>query len=128
MGPGVGARRRPRRDFCQNAVIDRGIALRENLGIEQPRAASTLLHGLKPGQTYHFTVSCVSAYDGTDELRESPPSLMSKPLTMPASDDAEWSVGEIIERAFGHGGSGGAVVNNQKMCRRASLVHYSLTP
>ena len=32
-------------------VIDRGIALRQNLGLSQPRTASTLIHGLAPGST-----------------------------------------------------------------------------
>lgn len=46
-GPG----RRNRRDFCENSVVDRGIALRKNLGLSQPDTASTLLHGLMPGVT-----------------------------------------------------------------------------
>jgi hypothetical protein len=53
----VGPGRRQRRDFCSNQVVDRGIALRFNLGLDQPRTASTLIHGLIPGLTYHFTVS-----------------------------------------------------------------------
>jgi hypothetical protein len=45
-------------------VVDRGIALRQHLGLAQPRTASTLVHGLTPGTTYHFTVSCIAAVQG----------------------------------------------------------------
>ena len=59
VGPAVA--RRHRRDFCANPVIDRGIALRQNLGLPVPDTASTLIHGLTPSVSYHFTVSCVAA-------------------------------------------------------------------
>jgi len=92
-----------RRDFCDNAVVDRGIALRRNLGLPDPRTASTLIHGLAPSVTYHFTVSCVAMVDG--ELRESPPSLASKPLEIPNVDDDDWHTSEIIDKVLSYGGA-----------------------
>ena len=35
MHSAVGPGRRQRRDFCQNRVVDRGIALRQNLDLPQ---------------------------------------------------------------------------------------------
>ncbi|EGB04300.1 hypothetical protein AURANDRAFT_67346 [Aureococcus anophagefferens] len=101
VGPAVA--RRHRRDFCANPVIDRGIALRQNLGLPVPDTASTLIHGLTPSVSYHFTVSCVAEID--DEIRESPPSLMSKPLEIPAIDDEDWNTGEIIEKVLSYSSS-----------------------
>ena len=49
---GLTRRRAPRRDFCDNSVVDRGIALRQHLGISQPLTASTLVHGLRPNIPY----------------------------------------------------------------------------
>ena len=98
VGPATG--RRQRRDFCKNSVVDRGIALRRNLALPQPRTASTLIHGLSPGVSYHFTVSCISEIDG--EIRESPPSLMSKPLDIPSVEEEEWNMGEILDKARAH--------------------------
>mmetsp|Transcript_17455 Transcript_17455/g.40126 ORF Transcript_17455/g.40126 Transcript_17455/m.40126 type:complete len:1268 (-) Transcript_17455:147-3950(-) len=94
-------RRKQRRDFCKNQVVDRGIALRMNLGLSQPRTTSTLIHGLSPGVTYHFTVSCIAEVQGA--LRESPPSLMSKPLDIPTADEDEWNMGEILDKVFAYG-------------------------
>ena len=79
--PGAG-RRPPRRDFCANEAVDRGVALRRHLNLPPPPCPSTLVHGLAPATTYRFAVSCVCAVDG--ELRESPPSLRSRPLEVPA--------------------------------------------
>ena len=45
---------------------------------------------------YHFTVSCISEIDG--EIRESPPSLMSKPLDIPSVEEEEWNMGEILDK------------------------------
>mmetsp|Transcript_37068 Transcript_37068/g.118855 ORF Transcript_37068/g.118855 Transcript_37068/m.118855 type:complete len:705 (-) Transcript_37068:662-2776(-) len=87
-----------RRDFCENAIVDRGIALRQNLGLPVPTTASTLVHGLKPSLTYHFTVSCIAIIDG--ELRESPQSLPSKPLDVPNVDDDDWRTSEIIDKVL----------------------------
>ena len=101
VGPAVS--RRHRRDFCANPVIDRGIALRQNLGLPVPETASTLIHGLTPSVSYHFTVSCVAEIDG--EIRESPPSLLSKPLEIPAIDDEDWNTGEIIEKVLSYSSS-----------------------
>ena len=87
-----------RRDFCDNEVVDRGIALRQNLGLPVPTTASTLVHGLKPSLTYHFTVSCIAIID--DELRESRPSLPSRPLEIPNVDDDDWHTSEIIDKVL----------------------------
>ena len=97
------AARRPsgRRDFCDNPVVDRGIALRRNLGLPTPEAASTLIHGLAPATSYHFTVACVAVVDG--DLRESPPSLASRPLEVPAVDDEDWNAGELLEKVLAYG-------------------------
>ena len=93
----------PRAPFlrCARQVVDRGIALRQNLGLHQPTTASTLIHGLIPGVTYHFTVSCIAHVQGA--LRESPPSLMSKPLDIPSVEEEEWNMGEILDKVFAYG-------------------------
>lgn len=92
---------RRRRDFCKNDVVDRGIALRQNLGLPVPVSASTLIHGLTPGLTYNFTVSCIAIID--TEIRESPPSLPSNALDIPAIDDDDWNTAEIIEKVLSYG-------------------------
>lgn len=98
--PGAG-RRAPRRDFCGNEAVDRGVALRRHLQLPPPPRPSTLVHGLAPAATYRFTVSCVCAVDG--ELRESPPSLRSRPLAVPAVDDEDWRTGELLEKVLMQG-------------------------
>lgn len=45
-------------------IIDRGIALRKNLGLPQSETASAIVHGLQAGEYYSFTVSCVAEVDG----------------------------------------------------------------
>ena len=121
--PGAG-RRPPRRDFCANEAVDRGVALRRHLNLPPPPCPSTLVHGLAPATTYRFAVSCVCAVDG--ELRESPPSLRSRPLEVPAVparveikfqawgtpptrsfptqvDEENWQTGELLEKVLTHG-------------------------
>lgn len=101
MNSAVGPGRRQRRDFCENNIIDRGIALRRNLGLNQPETVSTLVHGLTPGVTCHFTVSCIAEVQGC--MRESPPSLMSNALEIPSFEEEEWNMGEILDKVFAYG-------------------------
>mmetsp|Transcript_21059 Transcript_21059/g.32294 ORF Transcript_21059/g.32294 Transcript_21059/m.32294 type:complete len:615 (-) Transcript_21059:88-1932(-) len=91
----------PRRDFCHNPVVDRGIALRQNLKLPDPSTASTLIHGLKPSVTYHFTVSCVACANN-GELRESPPSLASKPLEIPNLEADDWTATDILDKVLSY--------------------------
>ena len=51
-----------------------------------------------PGTTFHFTVSCIGEVQGA--LRESPPSLMSRPLDIPSVEEEEWNMGEILDKVF----------------------------
>jgi len=90
-----------RRDFCSNGVVDRGIALRRNLGIEQPSMASTVVYGLLPGIRYHFTVSTVVEVDSA--MRESPPSLLSKAVDVPFLEEEDWNMGDLLDSVFGAG-------------------------
>lgn len=101
MNSAVGPGRRQRRDFCENNIVDRGIALRRNLGLNQPETTSTLVHGLSPGVTCHFTVSCIAEVQGC--IRESPPSLMSNALEIPSFEEEEWNMGEILDKVFAYG-------------------------
>ncbi len=77
--------RQPRRDFCRNQIMDRGVGLRENLGIPSPPKASTLISNLRPGCTYCFILYSTNEVDGI--LRNSPPSNISKPITIPQVKD-----------------------------------------
>ncbi|CAM9451184.1 unnamed protein product, partial [Phaeothamnion confervicola] len=87
--------RKPRRDFCRNPVVDRGVALRKNLGLPPPRTASVVIHNLIAGQTYSFTVSAVADIDGV--LSQSPPSCISKGVLVPLpKDESQWTVGGVL--------------------------------
>jgi hypothetical protein len=46
-------------------------------------------------------VSSIAEIQG--KVRESPPSLMSKPLEIPAVEEEEWNMGEILDKVFAHG-------------------------
>ncbi|CAM9307283.1 unnamed protein product [Ectocarpus sp. 12 AP-2014] len=90
----------PRRDFCRNQIIDRGIALRKNLCLPQSQTTSAIVHGLQAGDVYSFTVSCVAEVEGA--LRHSPPSCMSKPLLIPESkEDHQWRLGGMLQMVTG---------------------------
>eukprot|EP00953_Heterococcus_sp_UTEX-ZZ885_P041611 21222-Heterococcus_DN1.PRE.5 len=178
----TGMTRKPRRDFCRDGVVDRGIALRNSLSLQcrvasmsyayvnsqyvqdrittactaactsattavpfvscithttfadatdysllystdnnntAPRTASTIIHNLRPGQTYSFTVACVAEVGDTG-LQQSPPSAMSKQIFIPRikrahcscttdcttaaahytqlQDDAQWTVGGVFSK------------------------------
>ncbi|KAG5178955.1 hypothetical protein JKP88DRAFT_280687 [Tribonema minus] len=88
---------KPRRDFCKHGAMDRGIALRNNLSLQAPRTASTIIHNLRPGREYSFTVSLLAEVDGA--LQQSPPSAVSKTIYIPKTkDDAQWSVGGVLSK------------------------------
>lgn len=91
----TGNSRKPRRDFCTNGNMDRGIALRRNLCLPPPLAVSAVIHNLRPGQTYSFTVSIVAEVAG--KLHQSPPSMMTRSLLVPTiKDDDRWTVGGVF--------------------------------
>lgn len=46
-------------------------------------------------------MSSIAEIEG--KVRESPPSLMSKPLEIPAVEEEEWNMGEILDKVFAHG-------------------------
>ncbi len=77
--------RQPRRDFCRNQIMDRGVGLRKNLGLPSPPKASTVISNLRPGCTYCFILFSTNEVDGV--LRDSPPSNISKPITIPQGKD-----------------------------------------
>ncbi len=77
--------RQPRRDFCRNQIMDRGVGLRKNLGLPSPQKASTVISNLRPGCTYCFILYSTNEVDGV--LRNSPPSNISKPITIPQGKD-----------------------------------------
>ncbi|CAM9725620.1 unnamed protein product [Chrysoparadoxa australica] len=86
-----------RRDFCRNQLVSRGVALRRNLNLRPPKRGSAVIYKLQPGQKYSFTATVVAEINGS--LEQSPPSPVSKPITLPLpNDDSQWSVGGVLSK------------------------------
>jgi len=79
--------------------------------------------------TYHTYARVCVLHSGA--LRESPPSLMSKPLDVPSVEEEEWNMGEILDKVFayglapaGPGGAGGSMstISSSASNRQAAVV------